>query len=46
MFIGKSHAGEKFIDALGNNQDEIVIDTDGFGIFKVNPKSVSVWVSA
>ena len=46
MYIGKNHVGEKFIDALGNNQEEIIIDSEGFGIFKANPKSVSVWVSA
>ncbi len=45
MYIGKNHVGEKFIDALGNNQEEIIIDSEGFGIFKANPKSVSVWVS-
>ena len=46
MFIGKNHVGEKFIDALGNNQEEVIIDSEGFGVFKVNPKSVSTWVSA
>ena len=46
MYIGKNHVGEKFIDALGNNQEEIIIDSEGFGIFKANPKSVSIWVSA
>ncbi len=46
MYVGKNHVGEKFIDALGNNQEEIIIDSEGFGIFKANPKSVSVWVSA
>ena len=46
MYVGKNHSGEKFIDSLGNNQEEIIIDSEGFGIFKANPKSVSVWVSA
>ena len=44
MYIGKQFAGEKFIDALGNCQEEVIIDEEGFGIFKVNEKSVSVWV--
>ena len=46
MYIGKNHVGEKFIDALGNSEEEIIIDSEGFGIFKANPKSVSIWVSA
>ena len=46
MYIGKQYAGEKFIDSLGNCQDEVIIDNEGFGNFKVNEKSVSVWVEA
>ena len=44
MYIGKKYTGEKFIDSLGNCQDEIIIDSEGFGNFKVKEKSVSVWV--
>ena len=44
MYIGKQFAGEKFIDCLGNCEEEVVIDNEGFGIFKVKGKSVSVWV--
>ena len=46
MYIGKQYSGEKFIDSLGNCQDEIIIDDEGFGNFKVKEKSVSVWVEA
>lgn len=46
MYIGENHSGERFIDALGNNQEEVVIDSEGFGVFKANSKTVSVWVSA
>ena len=44
MYIGKKYAGEKFIDTLGNCEEEIIIDEEGYGTFKVNGKSVSIWV--
>ena len=34
----------KFIDALGNCEDIIEIDSEGFGNFKVKGRSTSVWV--
>ena len=45
MYVGINHAGEKYIDALSNCQDEIMIDSEGYGEFKVNEKSTSIWVS-
>ncbi len=44
MYIGKRHSGEIFIDALCNCEKEVIIDEEGFGIFKVSERSVSVWV--
>ena len=44
MYIGKNFSGKKFKDALGNISDIIQIDEEGNGVFKVNEKSVSVWV--
>ena len=44
MYIGKQFSGEKFIDALGNCEDEVVIDEDGCGRFKVKGKRTSIWV--
>ena len=44
MYIGTQHSGKIFIDALGNCEEEVCIQEDGYGIFKVNEKSVSVWV--
>ena len=44
MFIGENMKGEKFIDALGNCEDIIEIDNEGYGIFKVKGKSTSIWV--
>lgn len=46
MYIGENMAGEKFIDALGNCQDNVYVDNEGFAIFKVKAKSVSVWINA
>ena len=46
MFISTKYAGEKFIDSLGNCEDEIIIDNEGYGIFKVKAKSISIWVEA
>lgn len=45
MYVGKNHAGETFIDSLSNCEEEIIIDEQGFGNFKVKGKTVSVWVS-
>lgn len=44
MYIGTQFAGEKFIDALGNCEEEVIIDEEGYGVFKVKEKSASVWV--
>lgn len=44
MYIGMKYIGEKFIDALGNCEEEVTIDEEGYGIFKVKGKSASIWV--
>lgn len=44
MYIGKEWKGEKFIDALQNCKEEVMIDEEGYGNFKVKGKSVSVWI--
>ncbi len=44
MYVGNKFADEKFVDALSNVNDEVIIDKDGCGEFKVNEKSVSVWI--
>lgn len=43
MYVGKHFAGKYFKDALFNVKDKILIDEEGFGIFKVNDGSVSVY---
>ena len=44
MYVGTEFAGEKFFDALGHRNEEVVIGEDGFGEFCVNGGSVSVYV--
>lgn len=43
MEIGKKYAGKIFVDFLGNNSEKVEINSDGWGEFKVNSRSVSVW---
>lgn len=43
MFVGKHFTGLWFTDALKNVSDNIMIDENGFGEFKVNDGSVSVY---
>lgn len=45
MEMGKEYAGQLFRDAMGRIQDVVVIDAQGFGDFKADGGSVSVWVS-
>lgn len=44
MYVGEKFANQIFIDALENINEEVTIDSEGFGLFKVNDKSVSIWV--
>lgn len=43
MYVGKHFAGTYFVDALKNVSENVKIDEDGYGIFKVNDGSVSVY---
>lgn len=45
MYMGTKFIGEKFIDALGNCEEAVIIDEEGCGNFKVKGKSVSVWIN-
>ncbi|KAF4636596.1 hypothetical protein G7Y89_g1482 [Cudoniella acicularis] len=45
MNVGRLHAGEIWTDVLRWCWGEVVIDEDGWGVFRVGPRSVSVWVS-
>lgn len=43
MHVGVERAGQIFIDYTNTRKDEVVINEEGNGIFKVNPGSVSVY---
>jgi len=45
MYVGKRHAGKVFYDLTGNRSDTVTINADGWGEFKVNGGSVSIWVA-
>lgn len=44
MEIGATHAGRTFIDALGNREEEVVINEEGCAEFTCPAGSLSVWV--
>jgi len=44
MKVGEKFAGTTFVDYLGNRTDTVEINGDGWGNFRVNGGSVSVWV--
>lgn len=44
MNVGALHAGETYVDILGNREDEVSIGEEGIAIFPVNAQSISVWV--
>ena len=44
MYAGKQHAGETWIDTLGNMKHEIVIDEEGYGVFSCADGSLSIWI--
>jgi len=44
--LGIENANTHYIDFLKNREDKIQTDENGKAVFRVNPKSVSVWVKA
>jgi alpha-amylase len=44
MFVGKRHIGKTFVDALGHETEEILIDERGEAEFYCPGGSLSVWV--
>ena len=44
MKVGERHAGKVFTDCLGNHDEEVVIDQNGFATFYCLERSVSVWI--
>ena len=45
MYVGKNHAGQIWYDITGNRPDVITINVDGWGEFKVNNGSASIYVN-
>ncbi|MTD41509.1 alpha-amylase [Erwinia sp. CPCC 100877] len=46
MTVSAFHAGQTFVDVLGNNDAKVTLDETGTGSFPVNEKEVSVYVNA
>ena len=46
MWIGERFVGETFYDALGKCPEPTVVGEDGFGAFRTEAGSVSIWVRA
>ena len=46
MEIGQTYAGQTYYDALGNYQEPVQIQEDGWADFPVSERSVSVWILA
>jgi alpha-amylase len=44
MEIGKRHIGKTFINILGNHEEKVVIDKNGWGNFYVHDRSMAVWI--
>ncbi|MGV8916104.1 MAG: alpha-amylase [Kaistella sp.] len=44
MEMGEQYAGQEFVDFLGWFPEKVTIDENGWGIFPVPAKNVSVWV--
>lgn len=45
MTVGAMHAGQTFIDILGNNQARVTLDETGVGVFPVNDGQISVYAN-
>ena len=44
MYVGERFANRKFYDITSNIEEEVIIDNDGKGLFKVNNNNISVWI--
>ncbi|OJJ63867.1 hypothetical protein ASPSYDRAFT_139015 [Aspergillus sydowii CBS 593.65] len=46
MFVGRTHAGERWTDILNSRTETVKINRKGYGLFPVGAYSVSVWVNS
>lgn len=44
MNVGTIHKGKTFVEITGDNDQEVVIDEEGNGIFQVGPGTLTCWV--
>ena len=44
MYVGTKFAGEVFIDITKNFEEEIKINSEGIGKFKVKDGGYSIWI--
>ena len=44
MYMGKRFANSYFYNCLDERDEPVQIDAEGFGIFRVSPSAVSVWI--
>ena len=44
MEVGASHAGQVYVDVLGNVEEKLVISEGGFADFLVEDGSISIWM--
>ena len=42
--VGKSRVGQIWREVTGNGFENIIIDENGFGVFKVRGENISVWI--
>lgn len=43
MQVGEVHAGKTFIELTGENENEIVVDEEGYADFEVGPGTMTCW---
>ena len=45
MYVGHRNGGKTYVDLMGKQQREVLINDDGWGEFWTNGGSVSVWIA-
>ena len=45
MYLGATFAGQSFRDCTRHFSEPVVIDAEGYGVFRVSQASLSVWVN-
>lgn len=44
VFVGKEEEGKTYVDYLGNCEAQVLIDEEGYGLFKVSKMSISCYI--